>query len=181
MTQAERDQYWMRRALELAAAAEAEGEVPVGAALILDEEAIGEGWNRPIAAHDATAHAEIQAIRAAGQRLGNYRLGGSTLYVTLEPCVMCVGAMVHARIARLVFGAHDPKTGAIGSRFDLLSGDRHNHRIEVVGGVLAEECGEQLRQFFRSRRGARRKSRQPGAGVAKEERSAPAGHEEHKG
>lgn len=147
------DQHWMRRAMELAAAAEAEGEVPVGAVLVLDEEIIGEGWNRPIASHDATAHAEVLAMRQAGQRLGNYRLGGSTLYVTLEPCLMCVGAMVHARISRLVFGAFDPKTGALGSRFDLLSDDLHNHRIEVLGGVLAEECGEQLRQFFRRRRG----------------------------
>jgi tRNA(adenine34) deaminase len=157
MSASERDQAWMRRALDLAAAAEAEGEVPVGALLVLDGEVVGEGWNGPIAAHDATAHAEIRAIRAAGQRLANYRLGGCTLYVTLEPCVMCVGAMVHARISRLVFGAHDPKTGAIGSRFDLLSGDRHNHRIEVVGGVLAEECGELLRSFFRGRRSERRK------------------------
>lgn len=151
-----RDQAWMRRALELADAAEAEGEVPVGAVLVLGEEVIGEGWNRPIAAHDATAHAEVQAIRAAGQKLGNYRLTGSTLYVTLEPCVMCVGAIVHARIGRLVFGAHDPKTGAIVSRFDLLSGDRHNHAVEVLGGVLEHDCGERLRRFFRARRGIRR-------------------------
>jgi len=181
MSSDESDQYWMRRAMELAAAAEAEGEVPVGAVLILDGEVVGEGWNRPIAAHDATAHAEVQAIRVAGQRLGNYRLGGSTLYVTLEPCVMCVGAMVHARISRLVFGAHDPKTGAISSRFDLLSGDQHNHRIEVVGGVLAEECGEQLRQFFRSRRGAKRKSVHPGEGTTKKRQSSSAKYEENKG
>lgn len=152
MSQEQDDQRWMQRALELAAAAEAEGEVPVGAVLVLNDEIISEAWNRPIASHDATAHAEILALRRAGQTLGNYRLGGSTLYVTLEPCVMCVGAMVHARIGRLVFGAHDPKTGALGSRFDLLSGDLHNHRIEVQGGVLAEECSEQLRQFFRARR-----------------------------
>lgn len=148
-----RDQHWMRRALALAAAAEAENEVPVGAVLVLDESVIGEGWNRPIGSHDATAHAEVLAMRQAGQQLGNYRLGGSTMYVTLEPCMMCVGAMVHARIARLVFGAHDPKTGALGSRLDLLAEGLHNHRIEVLGGVLAEECGEQLRQFFRQRRG----------------------------
>ncbi len=151
------DRTWMRRALELAAAAEAEGEVPVGAVLVLDGAVIGEGWNRPIRTHDATAHAEVVAIRAAGARLGNYRLTGATLYVTLEPCVMCVGAMVHARIGRLVFGAYDPKTGAVASRFQLLSGDQHNHRIEVVGGVLEEECGEMLRRFFRARRGSARR------------------------
>lgn len=156
MTTDERDRHWMQRALALAATAETEGEVPVGAVLVLDEEAIGEGWNRPIAAHDATAHAEVQAIRAAGQKLGNYRLTGSTLYVTLEPCVMCVGAMIHARVGRLVFGAHDPKTGAVASRFELLAGDQHNHRLKVIAGVLEDQCGERLRQFFRGRRGVQK-------------------------
>jgi tRNA(adenine34) deaminase len=156
MTTDERDRRWMQRALGLAAAAEAEGEVPVGAVLVLDDRVVGEGCNRPIAAHDATAHAEVQAIRAAGRRLGNYRLTGSTLYVTLEPCVMCVGAIVHARVGRLVFGAHDPKTGAIVSRFNLLAGDQHNYRVEVAGGVLESECGDRLRQFFRARRDAKR-------------------------
>ncbi len=137
--------------MALAAAAEAEGEVPVGAVLVKDGLVIGEGYNRPIGAHDATAHAEIRALRAAGEKLGNYRLGG-TLYVTLEPCVMCVGAIIHARIERVVFGAYEPKTGAAGSAFDLLESERHNHRLSVTGGVLAEECGKQLRDFFRVRR-----------------------------
>lgn len=156
MSPEERDRHWMRLALELAEMAEAEGEVPVGAVLVKDDQAVGEGWNRPIIAHDATAHAEVQAIRSAGLRLGNYRLTGTTLYVTLEPCVMCVGAIVHARVGRLVFGAHDPKTGAVLSRFNLLQDDQHNHNIEVTGGVLESECGERLRQFFRARRSMKR-------------------------
>lgn len=155
MTPAEHER-WMRYALALAERGRAEGEVPVGAVLVKDGEVVGEGWNRPIATCDASAHAEIQAIRAAGQRLGNYRLLDTTLYVTLEPCAMCVGAIVHARIARVVYGASEPKTGACGSCFDLLASDRHNHRVEVVAGVLAEECGEQLRAFFRERRGKSR-------------------------
>jgi len=147
------DLHWMRRALELAANAASAGEVPVGAVLLDGDGALlTEGWNRPIGSADPTAHAEIVALRAAGQRLGNYRLPGTTLYVTLEPCVMCVGAIVHARVARLVYGATDPKTGAIESVFSLLDGDRHNHRIDVRGGVLTAECGALLRDFFRSRR-----------------------------
>jgi len=146
------DVQFMRRALELAARAEAEGEVPVGALVVLDNEIIGEGWNRPIAAHDPTAHAEMVALRAAAQRLGNYRLTGSTLYVTLEPCPMCAGAMVHARIARVVYGAVDPLAGSAGSVFDLLNSPRLNHRAAVQGGVLAEACGTTLKKFFRARR-----------------------------
>lgn len=156
---AQRDEIWMRRALELAGEAAAAGEVPVGAVLVLGDEPVGEGRNGPIGGHDATAHAEIQAIRQAGRRLGNYRLLDTTLYVTLEPCVMCVGAIVHARIGRVVYGASDPKTGAVESVFELLTSDRHNHRPVVTGGVLAEACGERLREFFRERRLAGRAAR----------------------
>jgi tRNA(adenine34) deaminase len=147
------DEQWMRRALELAEhARDVEGEVPVGAVLVLDGQSIGEGWNRVIVGHDPTAHAEIQALRAAGQALGNYRMPGATLYVTLEPCAMCSMAMVHARVARVVYGATDPKTGAAGSVFDTLVSDRHNHRIQAEGGLYAEQSGTMLREFFRSRR-----------------------------
>jgi len=146
---------WMRRALELARHAEAaDGEVPVGAVIVKDREVIGEGWNRSITLNDPTAHAEIIALRAAGQRLGNYRMPGTTLYVTLEPCAMCAMALVHARIDRVVYAAADPKTGAAGSVFDTLVSDRHNHRIAVTAGVCAEESGDLLRAFFRRRRGA---------------------------
>jgi tRNA(adenine34) deaminase len=147
------DERFMARALSLARRAADEGEVPVGAVVVLDGAVIGEGWNRPIAAHDPTAHAEIQALRAAADRLGNYRLPGSTLYVTLEPCPMCAGAIVHARVRRVVFGATDPKGGACGSVFDLLPSDhRFNHRTDCIGGVLADDCAELLRAFFRARR-----------------------------
>jgi tRNA(adenine34) deaminase len=145
---------FMQRALELADRAEAEGEVPVGAVLVSAcGEIIGEGWNRPIVSHDPTAHAEIQALRAAAARLGNYRLPDTTLYVTLEPCPMCAGALVHARIARVVYGASDPRAGAAGTVFNLLQSEVLNHRAQVQGGVLGEACGEQLRTFFRRRRG----------------------------
>ncbi|HEX4300807.1 MAG TPA: tRNA adenosine(34) deaminase TadA [Gammaproteobacteria bacterium] len=146
------DQKWMREALVLARQAEAAGEVPVGAVLVKDGTLLGAGWNQPIGAHDPTAHAEVMAMRAGAQALGNYRLTGATLYVTLEPCAMCAGALVHARVARLVYGAADPKTGAAGSVFDLTRADKLNHRLEVAGGVLAEECGTLLRAFFASRR-----------------------------
>ena len=151
-TETHDDNYWMQQALHLARRAEAKGEVPVGAVVVLDDEMIGEGWNHPILGHDPTAHAEIMALRAAGQKLDNYRLVGSTLYVTLEPCVMCAGAIIHARVGRVVYAASDPKTGAAGSVFDILASPLHNHRPEVVGGVLAEEAGELLRDFFRARR-----------------------------
>ena len=148
------DERWMRRALELADSAERAGEVPVGAVLLSPAgEAIGEGWNRNIGDQDPTAHAEIIAMRKAGTRLGNHRLIGCTLYVTLEPCAMCAMAMIHARIARLVFGAADPKTGAAGSVFDLLADPRHNHRVLVQGGVLAQEAGARLTNYFRGKRG----------------------------
>ena len=150
---AEADARWMRRALELARIAEAAGEVPVGAVLVRDGQLLGEGWNRPVAANDPTAHAEIVAIRAAGAAAGNYRLPGTTLYVTLEPCLMCAGAIVHARVARVVFAAADPKGGACGSVFRLLPSDtRFNHRTACEGGLLAEESSAQLRAFFQNRR-----------------------------
>lgn len=142
----------MRHALGLAQKAADQGEVPVGAVLIRDGEILGEGWNQPISLHDPSAHAEMLALRAGGIAAGNYRLPGSVLYVTLEPCPMCVGAMIHARVERVVFGAFDPKTGAAGSAFNLLGDERHNHRISVSGGVLEEACAEALRAFFRARR-----------------------------
>lgn len=144
----------MERALELAMRAEAEGEVPVGAVLVRGGKVIGEGWNRPIGEQDPSAHAEIMALRDAGRREGNYRLPGTTLYVTLEPCPMCAGAIVHARVGKVVFGAPDPRSGAAGSVFDLLPSDgRFNHFTAVEGGLLAERSGELLRAFFRARRG----------------------------
>ena len=147
------DTRWMAHALDLARHAESsEGEVPVGAVLVQGDRIVGEGWNRNIATSDPTAHAEVLALRDAGRRLGNYRFPGAELYVTLEPCAMCAGAIVHARVARVIFGAHDPKTGAAGSVFDLLQHERHNHRVEVREGVLGDEAGELLRGFFRARR-----------------------------
>lgn len=146
------DEKFMRRALELAKHGEAAGEVPVGCVIVKDGEIIGEGFNHPITAHDPTAHAEIGAMRQAAARLNNYRLVDTTLYVTLEPCAMCAGAMVHARVKRLVFGAAEPRTGAVGSVYDIVRDQRLNHRLEVTADVLAEESGEMLRRFFRSRR-----------------------------
>ena len=142
----------MRRAIDLARRAAEEGEVPVGAVVTVDGEIVGEGWNRPISAFDPTAHAEVQAMRAAAAALRNYRLLGTTLYVTLEPCAMCVGAMFHARVRRVVFGAKDPKTGAAGSVVDLFAEEKLNHHASVEGGLLAEECGELLKKFFAARR-----------------------------
>ncbi len=149
------DLRWMRQALALADRAEhQDDEIPVGA-LVVDAEGnvLGEGWNRNISEHDPSAHAEIMAMRQAGRALRNHRLVGCTLYVTLEPCAMCAMAMVHARVARLVYAATDPKTGAAGSVFDLLSDPRHNHRVEVVGGVMAAEAGARLTNYFRRKRG----------------------------
>ena len=142
----------MRRALELANFAQAEGEVPVGCVIALDGKIVGEGWNKPISTPDATSHAEIEAIRAACKALANYRLPNATLYVTLEPCAMCVGAILHARIARVVFGAPDPKTGAAGSVIDLFAERRLNHQTTVEKGLLADESGALLREFFAARR-----------------------------
>jgi tRNA(adenine34) deaminase len=143
---------WMRHALRLAELAGAEGEVPVGAVLIKDDELVGEGWNRPIATHDPSAHAELLALRAAAAAVSNYRLLDTTLYVTLEPCVMCAGAIIHARVARVVYGAGDPKTGAAGGAVDIFAAPFVNHRVAVEGGILAEECGRMLTEFFKERR-----------------------------
>ena len=142
----------MQRALERARQAEAAGEVPVGAVIVKDGVVVAEGWNHPIGANDPTAHAEIVALRAAGQALGTYRLTGTTLYVTLEPCAMCASAMVHARVQRLVYAATDPRAGAAGSVFNIVQHDSLNHRIECTGGVLADECARMLRDFFIARR-----------------------------
>jgi tRNA(adenine34) deaminase len=147
---------FMVRALALATRAQADDEVPVGAVVVQDGVIVGEGFNHPIGASDPTAHAEIVALRAAALRAANYRLGGATLYVTLEPCAMCLGAALNARIARLVFGAWDPKAGACGSVFDLTREPRLTHRIDVFGGVCSAACSELLRQFFAARRAARR-------------------------
>jgi tRNA(adenine34) deaminase len=146
------DDGFMRRALELARQAEAAGEVPVGAVIVRDGAIVAEGWNRPIGACDPTAHAEIVALRAAGQALASYRLTDTTLYVTLEPCAMCACAMVHARVKRLVFAAADPRAGAAGSVFNIVQHPALNHRLECTGGVMAEECGTLLRNFFLARR-----------------------------
>ena len=150
-----RDEFWMRHALDLAQRAQhQDDEIPVGAVIVSAEgELLGEGWNRNISESDPTAHAEVVAMRNAGAKVGNYRLLGTTLYVTLEPCPMCAMAMIHARVGRVVFGASDPKTGAAGSVFDLLGDPRHNHRVEVQGGVLAEEAGQRLTNYFRAKRG----------------------------
>lgn len=146
------DLVFMSRALELARAAEAAGEVPVGAVVVREGQIIGEGSNRPISGHDPTAHAEIVALRAAAAAIGSYRLLDTTLYVTLEPCAMCAGAMVHARVRRLVFAARDPRAGAAGSVFNIVRNPALNHLIECDEGVLAEECAALLKGFFRARR-----------------------------
>ena len=147
------DVAFMGLALDLARQAGAAGEVPVGAIVVLDGEVVGRGWNQPIGHHDPTSHAEIMALRDAAQRLGNYRLPDCTLYVTLEPCAMCAGAIMHARIARVVYGARDPKTGVAGSVIDLFAELRLNHHAAIEGGVLAEQCGALLSDFFAARRG----------------------------
>jgi len=146
------DADWMRQALTLAARAEAEGEVPVGALVVRNGQVLGEGWNQPVALRDPTAHAEILALRTAAQKVGDYRLGGATLYVTLEPCPMCAAAIAHARVARLVFGAWDPRQGAAGSAFNLVTAEAMNHRVDAFGGVLSEDCGAILKKFFATRR-----------------------------
>lgn len=150
---AESDEFFMREALALAREAGAADEVPVGAVVVCEGEIVGRGFNRPIGLHDPTAHAEIMALRDAARNLANYRIPGCTLYVTLEPCAMCSGAMFHARIARVVFGARDPKTGVAGSVMDLYAQERLNHHTTIEGGVLADECARLLSGFFAARRG----------------------------
>ena len=151
-TGSEADVAFMRQALALAKRAQDAGEVPVGALVVKDGKVVGEGWNRPISSADATSHAETEAIRAACKALGNYRIPDTTLYVTLEPCVMCSGAIMHARIGRVVYGASDPKTGACGSVVDLFSEQKLNHHATVEAGVLADECSRMLKAFFAGRR-----------------------------
>lgn len=152
LTQEQQDLFWMNRAQELAIKAEEIGEVPVGALIVLDRQLIAEGYNQPISQHDPTAHAEVIALREAGEKIGNYRLLETTLYVTLEPCPMCASAMVHARVKRLVFGAFDQKTGAAGTVFDITRSEKLNHKVDVLGGVKEQQCREQLSAFFRQRR-----------------------------
>lgn len=152
MNHIEQDIYWMQYAIALAAKAEAAGEVPVGAVLVKDGQVLGEGWNLSISGHDPTAHAEMQAIRQSGQALQNYRMLDCTLYVTLEPCAMCAGALVHSRVKRLVYGATDLKAGACGSVFDIVRHPQLNHQLDVCGGVLADTCAAQLSGFFQKRR-----------------------------
>lgn len=154
------DTHWMSYALALAAKGEAIGEVPVGAVIVQDEKIIGEGFNQPISSHDPTAHAEIIALRQAAAQIQNYRLVGSTIYVTLEPCTMCVGALVHARIARLVFGTTETKAGAVVSKSRLLDHDYFNHRVDYAGGLMAQQCQHQLSDFFAARREQKRKEKQ---------------------
>ena len=149
---AEMHEKWMRRALELAQLAQEQDEVPVGAVVVLNGEIIGEGYNQPLTAHDPSAHAEIVAIRAAAQHQQNYRLPESTLYVTIEPCTMCVGAMIHARIKDVVFGAREPRAGALLSQLELQNCDFYNHSINVTEAILAEECSELIKSFFKAKR-----------------------------
>jgi len=148
----EQDEAWMRYAIRLAQRAEAQGEVPVGAIVVSNNKCIAEGWNTPIVDHDPTAHAEMTALRNAGKAIENYRLSDCTLYVTLEPCVMCMGAISHARIARLVFGALDPKRGAVCNALELTDAPFLNHKVEWHGGILAGTCGDLLRDFFKEKR-----------------------------
>lgn len=146
------DEYWMRLALEQAQLAQAAGEVPVGAVIVRDGDLLGSGYNQPISGKDPSAHAEITALRSASQNEDNYRLPGTTLYVTIEPCTMCVGAMIHARVERLVFGAREPRAGAVVSQLNLLAAGHYNHEIEYIEGVMAEPCAELLRTFFKGKR-----------------------------
>lgn len=164
MTIDEADEAWMARALALAEQAEALDEVPVGAVVVVDGVAVGEGFNQPISGHDPTAHAEVRALRAAARQVGNYRLTDATLYVTLEPCTMCAGALVHARIGTLVFGAREPKAGVIRSRARMLEGEHLNWQIGVREGVLESQCRDQLTAFFARRRAEKKKRRNDSEG-----------------
>jgi len=148
----ENDLRWMRHAIELAQQGQSHDEVPVGAVIVKDNQVIGEGWNQPIGLHDPSAHAEMLALRAAGKTLSNYRLLDTTLYVTLEPCVMCAGAIIHARVSRVVYGASDPKAGAAGSIIDIFANSKINHHVSVEGGMLSTECGALLTGFFKAKR-----------------------------
>lgn len=161
--QAHEDERWMDRALALASQAASIGEVPVGAVVVLNGREVGAGFNAPISSRDPTAHAEIRAIRDAARRVGNYRLSGATLYVTIEPCTMCTGAMVHARISRLVYGATEPKAGAVESSAQILDSDAMNWRVAVTGGVQAERCSTVISSFFAARRRAAKARRQGSA------------------
>lgn len=154
------DEYWMQYAIELAKKAQLEGEVPVGAVVIAEGEVIGEGWNQSITNHDPSAHAEMIAIRQAGQHIENYRLVNSTLFVTLEPCPMCAGALVHSRIGRIVYGASDYKTGAAGSVMNILQNPRLNHQVEITRGVLQDSCSQLISSFFKQRRAEKKRLRQ---------------------
>lgn len=153
------DMHWMSYALQLAAKGEAIGEVPVGAVIVQNEKIIGEGFNQPISSHDPTAHAEIIALRQAAELVQNYRLVGSTIYVTLEPCTMCVGALVHARVARLIFGTAETKAGAVVSKSQLLDNDYFNHKVDYAGGLMAQQCQHQLSHFFSMRREQKRQEK----------------------
>lgn len=157
--QRELDLFWMQHALELAKRAESEGEVPVGAVVVYEDQVIGEGWNRPILDNDPTAHAEIMALRSAAKNINNYRLVDTTLYVTLEPCIMCTGAIIHSRVKRVVYGASDPKAGASESAFIILGEDVLNHKVDIERGVLATECGQVLTDFFKRKREEKKRSR----------------------
>lgn len=146
------DVKWMQRAFELAEKAKSQNEVPVGAVIVLEDKIIGEGWNQPILSNDPTAHAEIIALRDAGKNVGNYRLPHATMYVTLEPCTMCAGAIIHARLSRLLFAADDPKTGACGSVFNLLQSEELNHKVEIEKGIMEHECRSLIQGFFKEKR-----------------------------
>ena len=153
------DEHWMQHAIQLAQQAEAEDEVPVGAVLVHNNQVVGSGWNQVIGRHDPSAHAEILAVRSAAQVLQNYRLPETTLYVTLEPCTVCAGAIIHARVSRLVFGAYDPKTGVAESCEHLFDANHHNHQVSITGGVLKDECSKQLKAFFKKKRELNKKKK----------------------